>query len=134
MGGRGSSGGGGVGRGGGSKDGTIIGGKKTHIESTYIESHGFTRAQYKSEILEATTDGKGNLTFTYATPTTNTKSAQTNKTHYVTYDLQAGAQDGKTFGIDWSKVNSISGQTYSLKTAAKAAGLKWDGKAKQWRR
>ena len=36
--------------------------------------------------------------------------------------------------IDWSKVNSISGQTYNLRDAAKSAGLKWDSAEKKWKR
>ena len=117
-----------------SKDGTIIYGKETHIETTYIEGRGFTRARYKSEVLEATTDGEGNVTFQYAKPTSNEKLHKTNKTHYISYDVVAGAQDGQTFGINWSKVKSVSGQTYSIKDEAKAAGLKWDPGMKRWTR
>lgn len=128
MGGRGSS----SGTAGGSSDGVITGGGTTHIESSYIEARGWNRARYSEEILEATTDGNGNVTFSYATPTTDTKTAKTNKTHYTTYDLQAGAVDGETFGINWAKVQSISGQTYNLRQEAKAAGLTWDSKQKKW--
>lgn len=120
---------------GGSKDGAIIGGAKKTIETSYIERGGFAgRNRYKSEVLEAETDGKGNLTFYYATPETNTKLAKTNLTHYVTYNVQAGAVDGKSFGINWDKVQSVSGQTYNLRAEAKAHGLSWDGATKSWRR
>lgn len=140
MGGRGSQGSGGGTSGGGdeyvkgSSDGALVRAKKQIIEGTFREARGFSGSYYKEEILEATTDGKGNLTFSYAQPVTRTKTAKTNRTQYLTYELAHGAVDGKTFGIDWSKVNSISGRTYSVKNEAKEAGLKFDGATKTWRR
>ena len=136
-GGSGGSGGGGYVK--GSSDGTLMRAKKRTIETTMIERPtlnrwGWSNRAYKTEVLEATTDGKGNVSFSYATPTSNVKTAKTNKTHDLTYELAHGAVDGKTFGIDWSKVKSISGQTYSVKDEAKAAGLKFDGATKTWRR
>lgn len=137
MGGRGSSGGGGGGGGGasrGSSDGVIMTGGTRTIETRYIEGRGFTRGRYADEVLEARTDGSGNVTFSYASGGTFEKTAKTNKTNYVTYQIQAGAVNGETFNIDWSKVNSISGQTFSLKDSAKQAGLSWDSATKTWRR
>ena len=124
MGGRGGSGGGGA----------IVAGKPQTITTTYYSSRSIGGSRFKNEVLEATADKKGNVTFSYATPTFSGPSAKTNKTQDVTYKVKAGAVDGKTFGINWSKVNSMSGQTYSLRDAAKAAGLKWDGSTKTWRR
>ena len=124
MGGRGGSGGGGA----------IVAGKPQTITTTYYSNRSIGGSRFKNEVLEATSDKKGNVTFSYATPTFSGPSAKTNKTQDVTYKVKAGAVDGKTFGINWSKVNSISGQTYSLRSAAKAAGLKWDGATKTWRR
>ena len=124
MGGRGGSGGGGA----------IVAGTPQTITTTYYSSRSIGGSRFKNEVLEATADKKGNVTFSYATPTFSGPSAKTNKTQDVTYKVKAGAVDGKTFGINWSKVNSISGQTYSLRAAAKAAGLKWDGPTKTWRR
>ena len=119
---------------GGSKDGTIIGGAKKQVEARYIEGRGWQRGRYDTEVLEATTDGKGNLTFEYAQPDTKEKTAKTNKTNYLTYNVQAGAVDGKSFGINWDKVQSISGQTYNMRAEAKAHGLTWDGATKSWKR
>lgn len=119
---------------GGSKDGAIAGGAKRTIEARYIEGRGWQRGRYDTEVLEATTDGKGNLTFGYAQPDTKEKTAKTNKTNYLTYNVQAGAVDGKSFGINWDKVQSISGQTYSMRAEAKAHGLTWDGATKSWKR
>lgn len=141
FGGRGG-GAGGAGGGGyvkGSSDGTLVRAQRRTIETTMLEGSsfgpgGWGRGRYKTEVLEASTDGKGNVSFVYATPTSNVKAAKTNKTHYLTYELAHGAVDGKTFGIDWSKVKSISGQTYSVKDEAKANGLRWDGATKTWRR
>lgn len=136
MGGRGSGGAsvaGGIAR-GGSKDGTILGGKPREIESYYREARGLSQSYHKDEILEARTDGNGNLTFSYAKADSYEKTAKTNRTVNTKYTLQAGAINGETFGINWDKVQSISGQTYNLRKAAKDAGLKWDGDRKMWRR
>lgn len=134
MGGRGSSGGVGSNAFKGSRDGAILGGKPREIESYQREARGWNPGYRKDEILEAKTDGYGNLTFTYARADSYEKTAKTNRTVYTKYTLQAGAVNGETFGIDWSKVQSISGQTYGLRDAAKKAGLSWDGTRKQWRR
>ena len=130
MGGRGS---GGVSS-GGSADGVIMSGTTKTIETVYREARGFQQSYYKDEVLEAKTDGSGNVTFSYAKADSYEKTAKTNRTNYVTYTLKAGAVNGETFNIDWSKVKSISGQTYSLRAAAKEAGLSWDSKNKRWAR
>nr|DAG24023.1 MAG TPA: protein of unknown function DUF1858 [Caudoviricetes sp.] len=36
--------------------------------------------------------------------------------------------------MNWDKVKSISGKTFSLRQAAKEHGLSWDSKKKMWRR
>ena len=131
MGGRGGSSGT---RGGGSADGVIMSGAARKIETVYREQRGFSKSYFKDEVLEATTDGKGNVTFSYAKADSFEKTAKTNRTNYVTYTLKAGAVNGETFNIDWGKVNSISGQTYNLRTAAKNAGLSWDSAEKKWKR
>ena len=121
-------------RSGGSADGVITSGATRTIETVYREARGFQRDYFKDEVLEATTDGKGNVTFSYAKADSFEKTAKTNRTNYVTYTLKAGAVNGETFNIDWSKVNSISGQTYNLRSAAKNAGLSWDSTEKKWKR
>lgn len=128
MGGRGGLGG----RSSGSKDGVFSTSKLTEIKTIYRESRGFSSSYYKDEVLEATTDGKGNVTFDYAKGGSYDKTAKTNRTNYVTFQLKAGAVNGETFNINWDKVKSISGKTYNLKNVAKAAGLKWDGDTKKW--
>lgn len=128
MGGRGGS----SGRGGG----PIVGKQERTIETTVFlpgsRTASYGRPVFKNEVLEATSDKDGNVTFSYARGKINDPSAKTNKTTTAEFRLKAGAVDGETFGIDWSKVRSISGQTYNLRQAAKAAGLKWDGARKMW--
>ncbi len=124
MGGRGASSGGG--------DGVFPSKKERTIETIYREQRGFQKSYYKDEVLEARSDGKGNVTFSYATGGQYEKTAKTNRTNYVTFKLRAGAINGETFNVNWSKVKSISGHTYSLRDEAKAAGLKWDGETKKW--
>lgn len=109
--------------------------KPREIETTHFLYGSRSGDTYKDTVLEATTDGNGNLTFTYATPKTRSgPSAKTNKTERVTYEVTHGAVNGESFGIDWSKVQSISGRTYDMRSEAKKAGLKWDGRTKTWRR
>lgn len=115
-----------------SKDGVIIGGKPREIESYLREARGYSPGYHKDEILEATTDGRGNLTFRYARAEAYEKTAKTNRTVNTKYRLQAGAVNGETFGINWDKVKSIQGQTYNLRNAAKEHGMVWDGKNKRW--
>lgn len=127
MGGRGSS------SGIGSKDGVFATKKPTTIQTTYTETpRGLKAGYFHDEVLEAKTDGFGNVTFSFAKNGEFSKTAKTNKKNTVTYELVAGAVNGKTFNINWSKVNSISGQTFSIKSEAKKAGLAWDGKTKKW--
>lgn len=63
MGGRGSSSG--LGK---NTDGVIVSDKKRKIESSFVNKN-YGMRTYKDKILEAQTDGKGNLTFDYAYPT-----------------------------------------------------------------
>lgn len=136
FGGRGGGSGGG-GAGGmvkGSRDGALMRAPKKTIEAIYREARGAYGSYYKEEVLEAVTDGHGNVTFSYATPVSREKTAKTNRTQYLTYEIAHGAVNGKSFGIDWSKVNSISGQTYNMRNEAKANGLKWDAQEKKWKR
>lgn len=106
--------------------------KERIIETTYKEQRGWSSGYHKDEILEAVDKGNGSLEFRYATPEKREKTAKTNKTQYLTYRLKAGAENGETFGINWKNVNSISGQTYGLRTEAKERGFKWDGNTNSW--
>ena len=66
----------------GSKDGTILGGKPREIESYIRDARGFSPRYHGDTILEATTDGHGNLTFSYARANSYEKNGQ-NEPHNV---------------------------------------------------
>lgn len=117
-----------------SKDGALTLNSPKTVETTFFEAKGWQGARYSDEVLEATTDGKGNLTFSYARGGTFEKTAKTNRRNNVTYQINAGAVNGSTFNVNWDKVNSIQGQTYNLRKEAKAHGLSWDSANKMWRR
>ena len=102
------------------------------IEAVFREARGFERSYYKSEVLEAVAGKDGELKFEYATPESREKSAQTNRTQYLTYKLKSGAENGEVFGVNWDKVNTVSGQTYNLRDELKKRGFRWDGKTKSW--
>lgn len=92
--------------------------------------------QWKRTVLEAQDDGNGNLTIGYATaksyehPNRNTTIAK--------YELKAGIYNQmgdsslQTHNINWDRVQSVSGQTYDIKSYIKDRGFKWDGKTKSW--
>lgn len=108
--------------------------KQRQIETQYrtpsVSMRGITG--YKDEILEAKADKDGNVTFEYATPKARDKTAKTNKTEYVTYEVSHGAVNGEIFGVNLDKASSVSGQTYNLREELKKKGFKWDGKKKAW--
>lgn len=114
--------------------GAISATKERTITTTYFSSQSRGGSRFKNEVLEATADKSGNVNFSYATPKFHGPSAKTNKTQEVSYKLRAGAVDGETFGINWSKVNSVSGQTWSVRAKAKEAGLRWDARTKTRKR
>ena len=79
MGGRGT----GSGRGSGfSKDGALTLNNPKTGETRYFEARGWSSSRFSDEGLEAASDGKGNLTFTYASGGTFEKTAKTNRTNY----------------------------------------------------
>ena len=123
------------GRRNGSIDGVLLNSPMRTIE-TRVFLRGSRTAwrgspSYKDTILKATTDNKGNLNFTYATPTIN-KTAKTNTTGTATFNVAHGAINGKSFGINWDKVKSISGETYAMRDEAKKNGFRWDSTKKIW--
>jgi len=106
--------------------------KTRTIEAVYREARGHSASYYKDIILEAIDSGNGELSFEYATPDKREKTAKTNRTQYLTYKLKAGAENGDIFGVNWGRVQSVSGQTYDLRSELKKRGFKWDGKNKKW--
>lgn len=110
------------------------------------------------DVLNAKSDGYGNLTLAYATPAEYYQ--QNSKTSYGLYELKSGITNAsdlhgsryfsddtrpsskvksendvngvRSVGIDWDKVNSVSGQTFNVKDLLKSKGFKWNGKAKNW--
>lgn len=132
---RGGKRGGGKAAGNASRDGALENVSPRTITTTHYLSGSRSGNSYKDEVLEASTDGDGNLTFSYATPSSRSgPSAKTNKTEEVTYTITHGAVNGETVGINWSNVNSITGQTFSLRQEAQKRGFKWDANTKSWRR
>lgn len=125
-------------------------------EVLYVER--IIKSGYGEDVLDATSDGNGNLTLDYATPVEYYQ--QNSKTSYGLYELKTGItnandlhgsrefSDGsrpkskvksentdgsiRSVGIDWDNVNSVSGPTYNIKSLLKAKGFKWNGSTKSW--
>lgn len=108
------------------------GAKARTIETVYREARGWQGSYYKDEVLEAVDAGNGEVHFQYATPESREKTANTNRTQYVTFKLKAGAENGNVFGVNWDKVKAVSGQTYNMKSDIKDRGFRWDGAKKMW--
>lgn len=112
-------------------------------------------------VLEAKSDGEGNITLDFAD--NEGYYQQNSKTTYALYKLKCGItnaekvhgsrefEDGTTgkykfkeensdgyttsVGINWDKVNSVSGQTYHVQSLIRKKGFKWDeGKKKYVRK
>lgn len=128
MGGRGGS------SGLGSGNDSVIdkGAKIRKIQTVFREQRGLSGSYYKDEILEAVDKGNGEVHFQYATPESREKTAKTNRTQYLTYNLKAGAENGDIFGVNWDNVKSVSGQTFNIKSNIKDRGFHWDGAKKMW--
>ena len=104
--------------------------EEIRIETTYY-GYGSRTNGYKDEILEGHLLADGNLEFDYPeTKEWSEPTAKTNKTQRVTLVITTGiyAVNGRIHGVDLDKVKQISGKTYSLRVAAKEAGMRWNGK------
>ena len=127
-------------------------------EVLYVERMTNTAYGY-DDVLDAQSDGNGNITLGYATPVDYYQ--QNSKTSYGLYELKCGVTNAsdihgsrvtnatygtknskvksendvskvRSVGIDWDKVNSVSGQTYNIKALLKAKGFKWNSAGKNW--
>lgn len=77
MGGRGASSKRGTGgAGGGSSDGVIMSNKPVTIETDYRTRGNGAYGEYRNEVLEAKTDGSGNVTFNWASATSFDKESK----------------------------------------------------------
>ncbi len=94
-----------------------------------------------SIVLEATTDGNGNLTLSYAKAVGYRQ--QNSRTSYAQYEISAGITnqspsgkriDLKSNNINWEKVKSVSGKTYGTQSFMREQGFTWDSSEKKWKR
>lgn len=134
MGGRGSSSGagGGARSGGSSADkaireasgGVIMKDAQTTITATATKRNSKARTEYDKEVLSTTVDANGNVSLDYAKGSYSGNYGDEVQT--VTYSIKSGFVNGEPVNMDLSKASSISGKaTYSVREAAKAAGMTW---------
>ena len=133
MGGRGGS----SGMGGGNSAKRYSGDGAIELTAQPIEVMRDTRD--KGIVLEATTDNKGNITLKYAEPYEYEK--KNSRSSYAKYKLSAGITDMnssgrndeiRSVGINWDKVNTVSGKTWGTQYLMKENGFKWDSAKKMW--
>ena len=134
MGGRGSAGG---------KLSNYVSGDKTLLKGDTVRVERLTGGWYGSDaiVLQAATDGKGNLTLSYADA--DDYRQQNKRTTYAVYDLQHGitnrsdsgkSTDLKSVNIDWGNVKSVRGKTYGTQSLMREKGFKWDPQNKIWKK
>lgn len=134
MGGRGGSSGvgGGARSGGSSADkaireasgGVITKDTQTTITATATKRNSKARTEYDKEVLSTTVDANGNVSLDYAKGSYSGNYGDEVQT--VTYSIKSGFINGEPVNMDLSKASSISGKaTYSVREAAKAAGMTW---------
>ena len=138
RGGFGGGAGGGSGR-GSAKEKTSSDGAISYSDRT-LKAERITGYGNSGTVLEAKTDGKGNLTLEYATPTGYRQ--QNSKTSYAQYEIKAGITDlnenGKwrdgitSVNINWDKVKTVSGKTYGTQRLMRENGFTWNGTKKIW--
>lgn len=91
---------------------------------------------WRHTVLEAIDDGKGNITIGY--PTAISYDHPNKNTTVANYSLKAGIYDQmgdrtlQSHNINWNKVQSVSGQTFDIKSFIRDQGFTWDGKQKSW--
>lgn len=111
---------------GGSRDGVIGNDRPIEIETTY---HPRARA-FRDEVLEATTDGAGNLLFTYAKGTYG-KPLSKSQTP-VTYKVTAGAVNGRIFNVNLDKAKTVESTSREMSYTLRKAGFKFNWDDKKW--
>lgn len=114
------------------------------------------------EVLSAKSDGNGNITLSFATANdyheqnsktsyalyelksgiTNAPDIHGSRLNNPNYGYGTGPDSMvkaenivgivRSVGIDWSRVNSVSGQTYKVKDLLKSKGFKWNSAGKNW--
>lgn len=107
--------------------GPILKGEPLETENRKSKSSG---DRWKRTILEATSDGNGNVTLSYATP--YAYEHPNNNTTIAKYRIDSGIDDGWMHNLDLSKARSVSGQTFSVKDLIKENGFRWDRDNKRW--
>lgn len=133
MGGRGGSSGMSSGAGANKKSVFDLDAKEQEIKSTYTEdARRPWMGSYNDTVLEARDRGNGEVEFVYATPDEREKYHKTNRVQHLTYYLKHGWFNGKTFGINWDNVKSISGKTYAIRPEAKEHGFRWNRDKQRW--
>lgn len=114
-----------------SSDKSLYKGESVTVERLLGVGYGDTQL-----VVEAKSDGKGNLTMDYASA--DSYREQNSKTKYAQYTIQNGitnlASEGdvKSVGINWDAVQTVSGNTYGAQKLLREKGFTWDSNFKVW--
>lgn len=109
-------------------NGVILSDQTTNFSAEMTKRNKKATPTYSKEVLKATVDSEGNVTLDYAKGSYSGDYGDLKQT--VDYSIKAGFVDGEPVNMDLSKASSISGKsTYSVREAAKQAGMTWNSKA-----
>lgn len=112
---------------------------KEQTITTYYRRNSIYGAHYGDDVFEAVErkNEKGGIEIVKAYGTFDNSNPKAN-TRDVTYKIKHGivswhdSRGVESYGINWDKVSSVSGQTYNLRGTLKEKGFRWDGKTKSW--
>lgn len=111
------------------------------IQSTYrIGRNTMSGASYYTKtILEASeaVNGQGDIVLSYANPKSSSQRHNGNvdneyELYHGLYPTSNSSGINRSIGIDWSKVKTVSGQTYDAKSFLHSEGFVWDSQSKKY--
>lgn len=118
--------------GNGSRDGVLVDAKPQEFTAQYTKTAYGGMSSWDREVLAASTDDYGNLTFSRAQATKYTPNPNNKNKSYGDFTVTHGAYEGRLLGVDLSKAKTVTGQTYSIKEQLKKAGFRWSQDTKGW--
>lgn len=101
------------------------------------ERHGSSGYRWRHTILKADKTGDGGIVLSYARP--NGYSNPNRNTTEASYSIEHGVWSGQpgdrqpnSIGIDWGKVQYVSGKTYEVNDFIRDKGFRWSGKDRRF--
>lgn len=110
---------------------------KEQVIETYYRKNSRYGSHYGQEVLGAKEEKNGEITLSTESARFKEKYSNAN-TQGVEFRIKNGVSksfnSGETnsYGINWDKVKSVSGDTYNIRDFIKGKGFSWDRNNKKW--